>query len=231
VNNRNAQARNVQVTARGVGVLCDFFVARAENAELWDIEGRRFIDFASGIAVNNVGHRHPKVVQAVRGQLDRFIHTAYQVVPYVSDAAQPGGLGGTYAGNPLGIAAAHAVLEIIEEEQLADRANMLGRQLRERFERMRARAPELGEVRGLGSMIAADFVHPGAATPNPEFARAIQERALERGLLLLTCGQHGSTIRFLFPLTIPQPVFDEALEILEQTIMVQSRATSCEPAR
>ena len=80
--NSELQTRSEDATPRGLGVMCDFYVARAENAELWDVEGRRFIDFSSGISVNNVGHRHPKVVRAVRKQLDQFMHTAYSVVPY-----------------------------------------------------------------------------------------------------------------------------------------------------
>ena len=84
LTNRGLQARSEEATPRGLGVMCDFYVARAENAELWDVEGRRFIDFASGISVNNVGHRHPKVVRAVRDQLEQFMHTAYCVVPYPS---------------------------------------------------------------------------------------------------------------------------------------------------
>ena len=64
--------------------MAPFFVSRAENSELWDVEGRRFIDFAGGIAVLNTGHRHPKVVAAIQHQLERFTHTCYQVVPYES---------------------------------------------------------------------------------------------------------------------------------------------------
>ena len=82
LKNADLQARKNAATPRGVGVMCDFYAARAENAELWDVEGRRFIDFAAGIAVCNTGHRHPKIVAAIRAQLDRFTHTAYQVVPY-----------------------------------------------------------------------------------------------------------------------------------------------------
>ncbi|MCM3155842.1 aminotransferase class III-fold pyridoxal phosphate-dependent enzyme, partial [Priestia megaterium] len=78
------QARKNAATPRGVGVMCDFYAARAENAELWDVEGRRFIDFAAGIAVLNTGHRHPKIVKAIADQLNSFTHTAYQIVPYAS---------------------------------------------------------------------------------------------------------------------------------------------------
>jgi 4-aminobutyrate aminotransferase len=425
MKNADLQARKNAATPRGVGVMCDFYAERADNAELWDIEGRRFIDFASGIAVLNTGHRHPKVIAAIREQLDRFTHTAYQIVPYASyvtlaekinqrtpgshpkktaffttgaeavenaikiaraatgrpgviafgggfhgrtmmgmaltgkvapykidfgpfpgeifhapypnalhgvstadalkgiqhlfksdidpqrvaaiifepvqgeggfyqapvefvrglrqlcdqhgilliadeiqtgfartgklfamehydvvpdlmtiakslaggmplsgvvgradimDAAQPGGLGGTYAGNPLAVAAAHAVLEVIDEEQLAVRAEKLGQQLKTRLNGLKTTVPQLAEVRGPGSMIAAEFFDAATGVPSPEFAKQIQARALERGLLLLICGAHGNVIRFLFPLTIPQGVFDEALDILEAVLTAKTVA-------
>ena len=82
--NADLQSRKNAITPRGVGVMCDFYAERAENAELWDVEGRRFIDFAAGIAVCNTGHRHPKIVAAIKAQLDQFTHTAYQIVPYES---------------------------------------------------------------------------------------------------------------------------------------------------
>jgi 4-aminobutyrate aminotransferase len=427
MSNAELQARKNAATPRGVGVMCDFYAQRAENAELWDVEGRRFIDFAAGIAVLNTGHRHPKVVAAIRAQLDSFTHTAYQIVPYESyvslaerinrlspgahpkktaffttgaeavenaikiarastgrpgviafgggfhgrtmmgmaltgkvapykigfgpfpgevfhapypnalhgvstadaikaiqnlfkadidpkrvaaiifepvqgeggfyqapadfvrairaicdehgivmiadeiqtgfartgklfamdhydvapdlmtiakslaggmplsgvvgraqimDAAQPGGLGGTYAGNPLATAAAHAVLDVIEEEQLAQRANMLGQKLKDRLAQLRASVPQIVEVRGPGSMIAAEFNDPATGAPSPEFTKQVQTRALERGLLLLSCGVHGNVIRFLFPLTIPMNVFDEALDILEEVLTVKVPATA-----
>jgi 4-aminobutyrate aminotransferase len=84
LKNAELKSRKDAATPRGVGVMCDFYAARAENAELWDVEGRRFIDFAAGIAVCNTGHRHPKIVAAIRDQLDHFTHTAYQIVPYES---------------------------------------------------------------------------------------------------------------------------------------------------
>ncbi|HZS80159.1 MAG TPA: 4-aminobutyrate--2-oxoglutarate transaminase [Herbaspirillum sp.] len=422
--NKDLQSRKNAATPRGVGVMCDFYAARAENAELWDIEGRRFIDFASGIAVNNVGHRHPKIVAAIRNQLDEgFIHTAYQIVPYASyvelaekinrlapgsrpkktvffttgaeavenaikiaraatgrsgviafnggfhgrtmmsmaltgkvvpykigfgpfpaeiyhapypcelhgisvedaldgiaqrfradidpqcvaafifepvqgeggfymappefvlglralcdqhgilliadeiqtgfartgklfamqyydveadlmtiakslaggmplsgvvgradlmDAVQPGSLGGTYAGNPLAIAAAHAVLDVIAEENLLVRAISLGVQLKERLASIKARLPQLADVRGPGSMIAAEFFDRKTEAPDPVFTKQVQTRALERGLILLICGVHGNVIRFLFPLTIQQTVFDEGLAILEDVLTVDA---------
>ncbi|WP_184050473.1 4-aminobutyrate--2-oxoglutarate transaminase [Paraburkholderia sp. MM5384-R2] len=420
MSNQDLQARKNAATPRGVGVMCDFYAARAENAELWDVEGRRFVDFASGIAVNNVGHRHPKVVAAIRRQLDEgFIHTAYQIVPYASyvelaerinrlapgsqpkktaffttgaeavenaikiaraatgrsgviafdggfhgrtmmgmaltgkvipyklgfgpfpaeiyhapyphelhgvtaadalqgiaqrfrsdidpqrvaamifepvqgeggfymappefvrglralcdqhgilliadeiqtgfartgklfamehydveadlmtmakslaggmplsgvvgradlmDAPAPGGLGGTYAGNPLAIAAAHAVLDVIVEENLSARAVQLGSQLRERLARVKSDVPQLAQVRGPGSMVAAEFIDPQTGAPDPAFAKRVQARALERGLILLICGVHGNVIRFLFPLTISDAVMNEGLDILTDAL-------------
>lgn len=76
--------RRQQATPRGVGVMCSYFVEKAENATLWDIEGNEVIDFAAGIAVLNTGHRHPKIIAAVEQQLQAFTHTAYQIVPYES---------------------------------------------------------------------------------------------------------------------------------------------------
>jgi 4-aminobutyrate aminotransferase len=419
LTNRGLQARSEEATPRGLGVMCDFYVARAENAELWDVEGRRFIDFASGISVNNVGHRHPKVIRAVRDQLEQFMHTAYSVVPYPSyvklaerinqltpgthckktaffttgveavenavkiaraangrpaivsfngafhgrtmmgmaltgkmvpykagfgpfpnevfhvpfpnalhgvsvedsigalqqlfkadvepnrvaailvelvqgeggfyvapaefvralrglcdehgilliidevqtgfgrtgklfatehydvvpdlmtiakslgggipisgvcgraeimDAAQPGGLGGTYAGNPLAVAAALAVLEIIEEEGLVARANMLGKRLKGMIESLRDALPQIAEVRGPGAMVAIEFCRPHSSIPDAQFAKRVQKLALDRGLILLLCGVYGNVIRFLFPLTTPEGVLTEGLAILESAL-------------
>jgi 4-aminobutyrate aminotransferase len=133
----------------------------------------------------------------------------------VMDAPAPGGLGGTYAGNPLALAAAHAVIEVIEEEQLVDRANVLGARLVRKLEDLRAVVPQIVDVRGLGAMIAVEFNRAGTGEPDAEFTRGVQSRALDRGLVLLTCGIHANALRFLFPLTIQDAVFDEALAILE----------------
>ncbi|SDI07615.1 4-aminobutyrate--2-oxoglutarate transaminase [Alloyangia pacifica] len=132
----------------------------------------------------------------------------------IMDAAAPGGLGGTYGGNPLGIAAANAVLDVIDEEKLCERANALGGKLKARLEALRADVPEIAEIRGPGFMVAAEFIDADG-TPLPELANAIRLEALNRGLLLLTCGVHGNVIRFLAPITIQDEVFDEAMATLE----------------
>ena len=409
--------RRLDATPRGVGVYGDFFIEKAKNAEFWDIEGRRFIDFAGGIAVLNTGHVHPKVQAAIAAQLQRFTHSCYQVVPYteyvalaerinamvpidgpvktaffstgaeaienamkiarsatgrsgviafggafhgrsmfsvamtgkvqpykagfgpfppeiyhvpfpchcsslddtkkameqlfkcdiepsrvaaivfepvqgeggfyeapagfiqrlrqicdqysilliadevqtgfartgklfamehhgvaadlttmakglggglpisavtgraeVMDSPQPGGLGGTYAGNPLAVAAAHAVLDVIEEEQLCDRATRLGQRLKQRLAGLAEAVPEIVDIRGPGFMNAVEFNIAGSDKPNPELTNRVREEALKRNLILLTCGVYGNVIRFLAPLTIPDAVFDEALDIIEESI-------------
>ncbi|WP_304618391.1 4-aminobutyrate--2-oxoglutarate transaminase [Paracoccus sediminilitoris] len=136
----------------------------------------------------------------------------------IMDAAQPGGLGGTYGGNPLGIAASHAVLDVIEDEDLCNRANALGSRLKQRLESIRARVPEMVDVRGPGFMVAAEFNTADGKSPNPDMVNAIRAEALRRGLVLLTCGVYGNVIRFLAPLTIPDDIFAEALDILEASI-------------
>ena len=418
-SNADLQARKNAATPRGVGVMCDFYADRALNAELWDVEGRRYIDFAAGIAVLNTGHRHPKLMEAIRAQMERFTHTAYQIVPYASyvelaerinaitpgqhakktalfstgaeavenavkiaraatgrpaviafsggfhgrtmmgmaltgkvapyklgfgpfpgevyhapfptalhgvssedalaavnglfksdveakrvaaiilepvqgeggfyaapaefmrglrkicdehgilliadevqtgfartgklfamehydvlpdlmtmakslaggmplaavcgraevmDAPAPGGLGGTYAGNPLAVASALAVLDVIEEEHLVARGARLGAALKDFLIGLGSGIAAIGEVRGLGAMVAVEFVQPGTDKPDTEFAKRVQNHALKNGLLLLTCGSYGNVIRFLFPLTIPDTVMDEALVILGKAI-------------
>lgn len=415
MQNAAIHQRRLDATPRGVGVMCNFFAQRAENATLWDVEGRRFIDFAAGIAVLNTGHRHPAVMAALARQLESFTHTAYQIVPYesavalaerinalapidgqaktaffttgaeavenalkiaraytgrpgviafsgafhgrtlmgmaltgkvapykvgfgpfpadvyhvpfprefegiaadhslkairqlfkadiephrvaaiiiepvqgeggfhvappalmeglrkicdehgilliadeiqtgfgrtgklfamehhsvkpdlvamakslaggmplsavcgranVMDAPAPGGLGGTYAANPLAVAAAHAVINTMEKEGLPQRSALLGEKLRNFLHTQRQAHPEIADVRGLGSMSAVEFMDPATGEPSSEIASRVQQSAMARGLLLLTCGMHSNVIRFLYPLTIPDAQFDEALGIL-----------------
>jgi 4-aminobutyrate aminotransferase len=417
--NTEWQSRKEQATARGVGVLTQVYAARAENAEIWDVEDKRYIDFAGGIGVLNTGHRHPKVIAAVEAQLRKFTHTCYQVMPYpgyvelaeklnqltpgrfpkktaffstgaeaiensvkiarvatgrpgiiafagafhgrtmmamaltgkvtpykagfgpfppeiyhapfpialhgvsveesieginrlfkadidpkrvagviiepvqgeggfyvappelvrrlrelcdehgmlliadeiqsgfgrtgkffamehygidpdiivtakslaagfplsavtgkaeVMDAAEPGGLGGTYAGNPVAIAAALAVIDIMRDEGLVERANRLGSEIKSLLGQLQKTVPHIAEVRGLGAMIGVEFIDPKNREPDPAFVKIVQAKALEAGLLLLTCGIHFNVIRFLMPLTIQDAVFAEALQILERSI-------------
>jgi 4-aminobutyrate aminotransferase len=136
----------------------------------------------------------------------------------IMDAPAPGGLGGTYAGNPLAIAAAHAVMDIMQEEKLVDRANVLGARLLERLKKLQLSNKSIADVRGLGAMIACEFVNPQTGAPDADRTKQVQQAALGKGLLLLTCGVYGNVLRFLFPLTIEDDVFDEALLILDKVI-------------
>jgi 4-aminobutyrate aminotransferase len=133
----------------------------------------------------------------------------------IMDAPAPGGLGGTYAGNPLAVAASLAVLDVMQEEQLPQRAKRLGDQLLARLNAVRASQPRISDVRGLGAMVACEFVDPATGQPDADFTKRVQQAALKKGLLLLTCGVYGNVIRFLFPLTIEDAVFAEALAIIE----------------
>ncbi|HFV8965273.1 TPA: aminotransferase class III-fold pyridoxal phosphate-dependent enzyme [Escherichia coli] len=136
----------------------------------------------------------------------------------IMDAPAPGGLGGTYAGNPLAVAAAHAVLNIIDKESLCERANQLGQRLKNTLIDAKESVPAIAAVRGLGSMIAAEFNDPQTGKPSAAIAQKIQQRALAQGLLLLTCGAYGNVIRFLYPLTIPDVQFDAAMKILQDAL-------------
>lgn len=419
MTNAHNAARRTDAISRGVGVTTQIYADRAENAEIWDVEGRRYIDFAAGIAVVNTGHRHPRVIAAVKDQLDRFTHTCHQVVPYenyvrlaerlndlvpgdfqkktifvttgaeavenavkiaraatnrsaiiaftggfhgrtfmgmsltgkvvpyktgfgamlpdvfhipfpvelhgqsvdatfaaldklfkadvdpnrvaafiiepvqgeggfyeaprifmqklreladkhnilliadevqtgfsrtgktfamehygvaadittmakglgggfpiaavtgradIMDAPGPGGLGGTYGGNPIGIAAGNAVLDVIEDEKLNERADLLGARLKQRLQSLVSAVPQIADIRGPGFMNAVEFHFPGNKTPNADFTNKVRERALEKGLILLTCGVYGNVIRFLAPITIQDNVFAEALDILDETL-------------
>jgi 4-aminobutyrate aminotransferase len=419
--NEQLMARKAAATPRGVGVMGTFFADRADNAELWDVEGRRFIDFAGGIAVMNTGHGHPKVVAAIQAQLKRFTHTCYQVVPYESyialaeklnaltpghhpkktalfstgaeaienaikiaryhtkrsgviafsgafhgrslfavsltgkvqpykagfgpfppeiyhapfpchcakldevkkavahifksdiepgrvaaivfepiqgeggfnviqaeavkwlrqlcdehgivliadeiqtgfgrtgklfamehfgvipdlmtiakslaggvplsavtgkaeimDAPAPGGLGGTYAGNPLAIAGAHAVIDVMRDEKLPERGQVFGDRLKAVLEGLRAEVPQIADVRGLGAMVAVELNVAGSDMPDADFTKKVQAQALQRGLILLTCGVNGNVIRFLFPLTIGDAVFEEAMGVLQAAFVAAS---------
>jgi 4-aminobutyrate aminotransferase/(S)-3-amino-2-methylpropionate transaminase len=137
----------------------------------------------------------------------------------VMDPAHPGAVGGTYVGNPVAQAAALAVLDVFEEEDLVARANVLGARVRERMHAWQERHSAIGDVRGLGAMLAIELVHDRVTKePAPELAEAVIGAALQRGLILLKAGVHGSCIRVLSPLTIEDAVLDEALDAWEAAL-------------
>lgn len=418
--NADLSRRRAAAVPRGVGNALQVYADRAANGEIWDVEGRRYIDFASGIAVLNTGHLHPRVQGAVAAQLARLSHACFQVTPYenyialaerlnglapgpgpwktiflttgaeavenavkiaryhtgraaviafggafhgrtlacmsltgkvqpykagfgpmlpevyhapfpveyhgisvaqslgaieqlfkadvdpqrvaamivepvqgeggfytappaflhglrgicdrhgivlivdeiqsgfartgrmfaiehsgvvpdlitvakslaggvplsgvigradIMDAPPAGGLGGTYAGSPLGCAAGLAVLDVIESEDLCARAERQGALLRARLEDLRLRWPCIGDVRGLGAMVAMELVRDRRAdAPDAELTRALVQAAGRRGLVLLSCGIYGNVIRFLAPLTLPDAQLAEGLAILEAAL-------------
>jgi 4-aminobutyrate aminotransferase len=133
----------------------------------------------------------------------------------IMDAPIPGGLGGTYAGNPVALAAANAVLDIIEDERLADRAISLGDEIRTRLAGFAQRHEAVGDVRGLGAMVAFELVHDRhGRAPNGPLTRRILDEAAARGLLLLSCGADGNVVRLLPPLITTAEQADAAMDIL-----------------
>ncbi len=137
----------------------------------------------------------------------------------IMDAPVPGGVGGTFVGNPVAMAAAVAVLEVIEDEGLLERSTAIGETMRSRMESWQQRWPRIGEVRGLGAMLALDLVEdPGTRAPATALATRVQEEALRRGLLLLKAGVEGNCIRVLVPLVISDGELAEALDVWEDAI-------------
>lgn len=423
--NQQWQQRRVDAVPQGVGNVLPVYIERAKNAELWDVEGRRYIDFASGIAVLNTGHNHPAVIEAVKAQLDHFTHPCFQVTPYgnyielaerlnklapisepcqtlflttgaeavenaikvariatgrsaviafrgafhgrtllgmaltgkvqpykkgygpfpagiyhapypasylgvsdtqalaslagifaadvspdevaaiiiepvqgeggfyaaspefmkqlralcdkhgivlivdeiqsgfcrtgktfaiehsgvepdlvtmakslaggfplaalvgkkaLFDKALPGGLGGTYAGSPVSIAAALAVTELIEKERLNERAQAQGEQLISRLKELAERYDCIGDVRGSGAMVAMELVEGrDSHRPDKTLTQLLVQEAGRQGLVLLSCGVRANVIRFLIPLTAEKEIIDEGLNILSSSLeMVQN---------
>ena len=418
--NKELQAIRDAATPQGVGIQTRVFADKARNAELWDVEGRRYIDLAAGIAVCNTGHSHPEVVAAVKAQLERFSHTCFQVAPYdvyvklaerinriapgdtpkktiflttgaeaventvkiarrhtgrsaiisfsgsfhgrtmmalaltgkvvpykagfgplpgevfhvpfpigfhgissddslaaldklfksdieptgvaaiiiepvqgeggfypappgflrqvrdicdkhgivmiddeiqtgfgrtgkmfavehagvepdlmaiakglaggfplagvvgkaeIMDSVPPGGLGGTFGGSPIGCAAGHAVLDVIEKEDLCNKALVIGEQVRDWAEKLQQETSCVGDIRIMGAMCAIELVENNDANcPAAELTKAIAAEAAIEGVILLTCGVRGNVIRFLPPLTIENSLLTEALAIVGNII-------------
>ena len=141
----------------------------------------------------------------------------------VMDAAEPGGLGGTYSGSPIACAAALAVLDVIEEEKLIDRANHIGEKMKSRLEAISRRnnTVPIAEIRGPGAMVAFDVVKTrGTDEPDADMTKKVITKARENGLILLSCGVYGNAIRLLVPLTASDELLEEGLDVLEQALTV-----------
>jgi 4-aminobutyrate aminotransferase / (S)-3-amino-2-methylpropionate transaminase / 5-aminovalerate transaminase len=140
----------------------------------------------------------------------------------IMDAPAPGGLGGTYAGSPIACAAALAVLEVIEKENLCARANQIGAMLKQRLNGLRGKhgLSCIGDVRGPGAMVALELVKNGdAGQPDADLTKALVQRAAANGLLILSCGTRANVIRFLAPLTASDAIVAEGLDILERSLL------------
>lgn len=139
----------------------------------------------------------------------------------VMDASNPGGLGGTYAGNPVACAAAHAVLDVIEEEKLCDRANAIGKIIVDRCNALKdsSNLNCVGHVRGLGAMCAIELVKDTVShEPSPQLTQALMKAANANGLILLSCGTYGNVIRFLVPLTASDQIVRDGMDIFEASL-------------
>jgi 4-aminobutyrate aminotransferase/(S)-3-amino-2-methylpropionate transaminase len=137
----------------------------------------------------------------------------------IMDAPPDSSIGGTYVGNPVAQAAALAVLDVIGEEDLCARASVLGEQMRERMLTWQERFPQVGDVRGLGAMVAIELVEdPKSKAPAPALASAVTDEAVKRGLLLLKSGIYSNCIRVLTPLTLSDSELEEALTVWEEAL-------------
>jgi 4-aminobutyrate aminotransferase/(S)-3-amino-2-methylpropionate transaminase len=137
----------------------------------------------------------------------------------IMDAPLAGGLGGTYGGNPLACASALAVLDVFEAEGLVARAGAIGDQIRAALLRLQARVPQIGDVRGLGAMLAIELVRdPATKEPDADLAQRVIDNARDRGLLLLKCGPHKNVVRLLPPLTASTEEITAATEMLEAAV-------------
>lgn len=179
--------------------------------------GRMFAIEHSGIK--------PDLVAMAKSMGGGFPISAVSGRAEVMDAVPPGGLGGTYAGSPVACAAALAVLDVIEEEGLLDHAEVIGRRV---VESVLASAGSMGRkaiqhVRTLGAMTAFDMVD-AEGKPAPQDVKSLQKIALENGLILLSCGMHGNTVRLLMPLTIQDDVLEEGLNILQSALIAVGAA-------
>lgn len=160
----------------------------------------------------------PDIVTMAKGIAGGYPISAVTGKAEIMDAAEPGGLGGTYGGSPVGCAAALAAIDVIEEESLCARALEIGDRAAFRLDQMATRKEKgvFGDIRNLGAMIAVELVEGGDMTkPNAGLAKAVVAKAAEKGLLLLSCGTRGNVIRILTPLTIPFKHLDEGLDIIE----------------
>jgi 4-aminobutyrate aminotransferase len=161
----------------------------------------------------------PDLITMAKGLGGGFPLSAVTGRATIMDAAHPGGLGGTYGGNPISIAAAHAVLDVVESEDLCGRATRVGQKMRSRLEALAREMPCIGDVRGIGAMVALELVKdPKSKEPDADTTAAVLAHAEKRGLILLSCGTSANVVRLLAPLTIQDNILDEGLALLADAL-------------
>lgn len=163
----------------------------------------------------------PDLITMAKGLAGGFPLSAVTGRAEIMNAAHPGGLGGTYGGNPLSVAAANAVLDVIEQEKLCERAAFVGQRIKDRLTAISERQgmEAIGDVRGLGAMVAFELVKDrDTKDADPALTNAIVAEAEKRGLILLSCGTRLNVVRILTPLTIEEDILAEGLDILEASI-------------
>jgi 4-aminobutyrate aminotransferase len=162
------------------------------------------------------GHDHfgvrPDVLITAKGLASGFPLSGIAASAEVMAKAWPGSQGGTYGGNAVACAAAIATLEVIQEERLVENARVVGAALGTGLGKVAAANPRIGDVRGLGLMLASEFI-TGDGEPDPGAAQRAQRESRERGLLLLTCGPFGNVVRMIPPLVVTATDIEEALAI------------------
>ncbi|CAK1855660.1 4-aminobutyrate aminotransferase PuuE [Vibrio crassostreae] len=161
----------------------------------------------------------PDMITMAKGIAGGFPISAVVGKSDVMDSALPGGLGGTYAGSPLGCVAGLEVLKIIEEEQLCAKAMGIGEVVNARMSKLQESVPAIGEIRTTGAMMAIEFTDPESGKPLQDLTKAVIAKAQENGLILLSCGVKANVIRLLPPLTIESEVLSEGLDKLEKIIL------------
>ncbi len=136
----------------------------------------------------------------------------------IMDSVGPGRLGGTYGGNPVACAAALGAIASYEEDGLVDNAAHIGEIVTDRLTKLQGKYPEVGDVRGRGAMIAAEFVQHDSIDPNPDLVKKIADHCAKNGVLVLTTGTFGNILRFLPPLTISDELLNDAFDVIDEAI-------------
>jgi 4-aminobutyrate aminotransferase/(S)-3-amino-2-methylpropionate transaminase len=166
----------------------------------------------------------PDIVTLAKSLANGYPLSAVVARSEIMDAPGPSAIGGTYVGNPVACAAAVAVLDVIEEEGLLERAETVGKTIRARWEHISEDVPEVGEIRGLGAMVGVEFVKDRETRePNGDFTGALVQEAMGRGLVTVTCGPYHNVLRHLLPLVITDEQLDEGLDVFADSAVAARR--------